>query len=319
MRDQTFDIMKGIGILSMVIGHSYVPAVLKDFIFTWHMPLFFIISGYFYKSNPNREYIKKNVRQLIVPYIVTAIVIIGFSVCKDVIKGEPIKNNYIIGALIGNGSHHNPNFGEYNIGAIWFLLALCWCRIIYNIMVNYIPNENHKNTTLIIMSCSATYIGTIVFIPTDLLQGLQALLFFHIGYLWRCGKIQKINPIYLQIVISCFLCILSISSGSMSMVRCYYGFFPVNILAAVCITVGMYEFCTIVGNNVISRFLAYCGRISLLILCVHNIELNCHIAQFLQTNCSFPKYSNVGIHLLISLVCSGMLFQIKFIRNLFYL
>lgn len=47
-RDVTFDIMKGIGIILVVLGHvqqlDFYP--LKTAIYTFHMPLFFILAGY---------------------------------------------------------------------------------------------------------------------------------------------------------------------------------------------------------------------------------------------------------------------------------
>ena len=42
------DIAKGIGILLMVCGHAFVLG--KHFYTLFHMPLFFIISGYFIKD-----------------------------------------------------------------------------------------------------------------------------------------------------------------------------------------------------------------------------------------------------------------------------
>ena len=50
-RDEAIDIMKGISILCVMIGHTYwCPRWLYIFIFSFHIPLFFIISGYFAKT-----------------------------------------------------------------------------------------------------------------------------------------------------------------------------------------------------------------------------------------------------------------------------
>lgn len=42
------DIAKGIGIILVILGHSGVNSEIKDFIYGFHMPLFFVISGYLY-------------------------------------------------------------------------------------------------------------------------------------------------------------------------------------------------------------------------------------------------------------------------------
>lgn len=68
-RDNTFDIIKGIGILLVIIGHlAHGYGVLIPIIYTFHMPLFFIVSGYFYKEKGVIELLKRDFRLLIVPY-----------------------------------------------------------------------------------------------------------------------------------------------------------------------------------------------------------------------------------------------------------
>lgn len=49
-REKSFDIAKGIGMLAVVLGHMSIPAKMGDFIFSFHMPLFFLINGYFFKK-----------------------------------------------------------------------------------------------------------------------------------------------------------------------------------------------------------------------------------------------------------------------------
>lgn len=65
------DITKGIAILLMVWGHRVVTYSADDvrLIFSFHMPLFFIISGYFLnRETPTELFIKKKARQLLSPY-----------------------------------------------------------------------------------------------------------------------------------------------------------------------------------------------------------------------------------------------------------
>ena len=54
-RDVSIDIMRGIGILSMLVGHCVIPDLLHKFIYMWHMPLFFIASGYFFRRTGDRS------------------------------------------------------------------------------------------------------------------------------------------------------------------------------------------------------------------------------------------------------------------------
>lgn len=51
------DIAKGIGIVLVLIGHISQNKNLHYFIYSFHMPLFFIISGYLYSEK--EQYVRK--------------------------------------------------------------------------------------------------------------------------------------------------------------------------------------------------------------------------------------------------------------------
>jgi fucose 4-O-acetylase-like acetyltransferase len=68
------DVMKGIGIVAVVVGHIWGPA--HDYIFWFHIPLFFYISGYLYRpAKSSRAYLLKKARHLLVPYLSFLIVL----------------------------------------------------------------------------------------------------------------------------------------------------------------------------------------------------------------------------------------------------
>ena len=72
MRDLTFTKAKAIGILAVVVGHSGCPQVIHDFIYCFHMPLFFMIAGYFFKESNiynMRHYLLQKIKRLYVPYV----------------------------------------------------------------------------------------------------------------------------------------------------------------------------------------------------------------------------------------------------------
>lgn len=49
------DCLKGLGIILVVWGHLNLPRAVEIIIYSFHMPLFFFISGYLFK-NGNRSY-----------------------------------------------------------------------------------------------------------------------------------------------------------------------------------------------------------------------------------------------------------------------
>ena len=78
-RDLTYDIMKGIGILLMLVGHwPGLPHWAHQFIYSFHMPLFFLVAGCFAKpiNGDAISRIRKNARRLLLPFIVTQLLLV---------------------------------------------------------------------------------------------------------------------------------------------------------------------------------------------------------------------------------------------------
>ena len=72
-RDSTISIVKAIGIIFMVIGHSGCPKILHDYIYMFHMPLFFFCSGYFFKPTNEtyqiKDFVIKRIKKLYFPFV----------------------------------------------------------------------------------------------------------------------------------------------------------------------------------------------------------------------------------------------------------
>lgn len=67
-RVEWIDWAKFVGIALVVYAH--IPnASFGNFAFLFHMPFFFIISGYLYKIRPLKEEIKRSMKALLVPYL----------------------------------------------------------------------------------------------------------------------------------------------------------------------------------------------------------------------------------------------------------
>lgn len=72
MRLNWIDALKGIGIMLVVLGHHSLPAALDTYIFSFHMPLFFFISGFLFDfgkySKSGANFVKGKFRSLLLPY-----------------------------------------------------------------------------------------------------------------------------------------------------------------------------------------------------------------------------------------------------------
>ena len=84
-RVRYFDIAKGIAILCIIAGHMG-NGIINNFVFTFHVPIFFLISGYFLKNNTSlKEFALKKYKQLIRPYMITCVCVIVGVTLKDII------------------------------------------------------------------------------------------------------------------------------------------------------------------------------------------------------------------------------------------
>jgi acyltransferase len=64
------DALKGFGMILVIIGHMSIPEMMRQFIFSFHMPLFFFISGYLYNGGFSAKWTLRKLDSLLIPYVV---------------------------------------------------------------------------------------------------------------------------------------------------------------------------------------------------------------------------------------------------------
>ena len=65
-RNKQIDVMRGIGIFLVVLGHTYHNS---GMLYLFHMPLFIMLSGYLYRVSDLKKTIKNKVVRLWVPFV----------------------------------------------------------------------------------------------------------------------------------------------------------------------------------------------------------------------------------------------------------
>lgn len=121
-RDESIDIVRGILILLVVAGH--IPNLSGDIhidylislIYSFHVPGFFLISGYLYAYS--KKSIAKTLNHIVKPYVVGSLLLLVFGTIANVFlsladSSKGFNSNSFIDILSG----HAP-------GAMWFLWAL---------------------------------------------------------------------------------------------------------------------------------------------------------------------------------------------------
>lgn len=135
-RNQYFDLVKGIAIILVVFGHCiqygsgdpylsgeyFFDNIVFKAIYSFHMPLFAIVSGYlFYYSISRRsagECIKKQIFGLVIPIVVWSVAkSLGEYGIKAVLLRRPIEIAWAVDII------------KTCITELWFLWAMFWCSL----------------------------------------------------------------------------------------------------------------------------------------------------------------------------------------------
>lgn len=297
-RDVTIDIVKAIGILLMILGHCPgITHIGRNFIFSFHMPLFFIFSGYFYKSKALYNVFRSGNKHLVRPYIITSFFCILFSIYDwNLVKEKAIA------VVMSNGGWPSEMFGSNLpfVGPIWFLLALYWCKIFYC----YLKKKTDKCLIYsFIISTVALIIGKyIVNLPLGILTGFCGMVFYCIGDYWRNKWKEQIKTPYF--IIGLFVWALCILKGSFDLSSFNCSFYPISMFAAFIGTYVIYLFAKRIPRFMYPK-LIWIGQNTLLILCYHTfaflIMYNLERFLFIPNNFTLPSVLFIIIIFVLSL------------------
>ncbi len=128
-RNQSVDIVKGIGIILMIVGHSYstdAGGLLLKWIYSFHMPIFFITTGVLAggKGRNGGVNLKKKVQALLVPYFIYGTLYQLFLAALAILGGAPAVSTILYRiklVLTLDGS------------AMWFLPAMFVASMLFSV------------------------------------------------------------------------------------------------------------------------------------------------------------------------------------------
>ena len=131
MRFHWIDTLKGIGIMLVVFAHHHLPTALETYIYSFHMPLFFFISGFLFDFEKYAEsvanFVKVRLKSLVVPYFCFAVPTCLFYFLMDAVYQPDFVNIefFEAGALYGICSilYALGPMISYN-QSLWFLTCL---------------------------------------------------------------------------------------------------------------------------------------------------------------------------------------------------
>ena len=173
-RYDAIDVERGIGAILVILGHAGIIGLSKTVLYSFHMPLFFFLSGIFlkYDSKHRTEFILKRVYNILVPYFLfymllfakeCILVLIGHGSWKNMVK-------LLIGMVL------QMRTTEYG-GKFWFLPVLFGGTLICAITEEFVCKLQKKSIRLICAGIS--FLGgcaSIILLKKPLLWNLDAAM-----------------------------------------------------------------------------------------------------------------------------------------------
>lgn len=177
------DICRGLGILLVVLGHALKQTgetnvffqVLLSVIYSFHMPLFFVLSGFvsvkifsFHSWDDRRRYIGNRAFRLLIPYFVVGILYMPVKILLSRFALKPYALSSVWRLFLGD----NPDV------ALWYIYILFWISVLCALLVT----ERSLSFWL-----GVSFLCALVAFWTDSSLRLpQYWFFFLLGLLIRC-------------------------------------------------------------------------------------------------------------------------------------
>ncbi|ASI80506.1 acyltransferase family protein [Bacillus pacificus] len=275
-RIPAIDIVRGITISLVVMGHTEVPSQINTIFASFRMPLFFLVSGYLLNITKHtinfNEFINSRIWRLLIPYFSACsffyliwLIRQNIGTSDDVYWYEPL-----LGIFYGNGEQLYVNI------PLWFLVCLFCSEIIFIFTMKYLQ----KSHTLLQMAFYLS-IGVLGFIISryihlpwglDIAMVVQPFLFignklkdYGLFSRFKFSKSLLIPILFLFLITNPINGFVDINN------RMYGNLILLFYVSGICGSILMLYLSQLLGlTKILSRLFIYLGKNSINILIFHN-------------------------------------------------
>lgn len=320
-REKWIDAARGILILLVVIGHSgqtYSRFNYALYIYLFHMPAFFILSGYLYKHTNvgMKAYLARKARRLMIPYASYLLILTTFHILFErfVYKYDKAALLCEIGNNLFGGTHL-----RYSTSILWFLACLFIVEILWRVIDTAIKNVFLKGGIVVALYLLAHLVNVVfhsISLPLGLEYALLNLLYYYCGTLLRKFSPYILNRSFLCVSGLCALLILvlirtNVLHYKLDICPHIYDNLFLDFFIPVELSFFFFSLC-FTAAFLHTKFLTFLGINSLPIMALHLLP-NAALSVITNNN----PFLFVGVGLLFSLSCVFVIRQSSVLRMLF--
>lgn len=120
------DMAKGYGMILVIISHLGIERFGFTRIYSFHMPLFFFLSGYVFRDKGSfRDFFVKKIRSIVVPYFCLGIPILISKAVNQHYSGDELLHVFLQFLV------------QKRLWTLWFLASLLWLNLFYFVIYRH--------------------------------------------------------------------------------------------------------------------------------------------------------------------------------------
>jgi fucose 4-O-acetylase-like acetyltransferase len=328
-RNETYDLMKGIAMILMMLCHLvYTEGSVKQFIYSFHMPLFFILAGVFAKNieeiSSFKDYTSKNAKRLLLPYVVTMLMLCAWGGIQAVAKQDvSFFLRHLLSMVSASSDGWQTKWGLIYAGPMWFLIALFWVReLFYGIQRVCMRVDKHRDELVVGIAVVLSIVAVLIHpylpsLPFSIMQACTALAFYVVG--WYIHNHPKPWWVY---ILSVLVWPFAILYGHVALDCCCIDYYLLSFIGACGGTYMVYLLCKAYSYlrskvHLTLSIIGWIGINSLAILCMHELEMYSDIMNSIQ--CRLP-YVSVFMgygEIVIAIIMAYILLKMPYLKEIY--
>lgn len=279
------DIVKAVAMVCIILGHtglSYVCSVVQIF----HVPIFFFISGYFYKNIELKKSIRTSFNRNLIPYIFVICFLMISNMVANIVDcvfaDGPFQAGEIALGWVGAAGLSQTSdtwVGEiriFSVGAAWFLPAFFVAHCIKSV----ISNTKYEGVLAVLVAVTGFVLSRFFYLPLHIETAMICVVFMSCGSFAReknllvDKKVRKLLPVFGLVFAGVIVRNLQTNSW-VDYASCTFRLgFVGDILASLCGIFFVILFIQILSERrtALFKWIAWYGQNTMVVLCFHTVE-----------------------------------------------